>query len=152
MNDLLNLAIIPGALALAIAYFATPLVIKFARIIDAIDDPKKSTHPKVIHTYPVPRVGGLATFVAITLASLFFLPLDKHLIGILSGATLLVILGVLDDKFNLNPYLRLALGFVAAAMPIAAGIGIAFISNPAGGIIDISHPQINFFLLGESRS
>jgi UDP-GlcNAc:undecaprenyl-phosphate GlcNAc-1-phosphate transferase len=42
--------------------------------------------------------------------------------------------------------------FAAAAVPIIAGIGIAFVSNPAGGIINLSNPQINFFLLGEQRS
>ncbi len=37
--------------------------------------------------------------------------------------------------------------------PIAAGIGIAFISNPiGGGLIDLSHPQITFELLGKTRS
>jgi UDP-GlcNAc:undecaprenyl-phosphate GlcNAc-1-phosphate transferase len=61
-------------------------------------------------------------------------------------------MGIIDDKYNLNPYLRLALGFLAAAAPIIAGIGISFISNPGGGIIDISHPQIIFNLLGKERS
>src|SRR4029079_6820046 len=30
-----------------------------------------------------------------------------------------------------------------------AGIGIAFLSNPFGGIIDLSHPQLIFNLMGE---
>ncbi|MCK4824166.1 undecaprenyl/decaprenyl-phosphate alpha-N-acetylglucosaminyl 1-phosphate transferase, partial [bacterium] len=70
----------------------------------------------------------------------------------LAGATAITIMGVLDDKYNLNPYLRLIIQFLAAGVPIAAGIGIAFISSPAGGIINLSQPQITFNLFGETRS
>lgn len=150
--EILKLAVLPGIIAAALAYLATPLAIKLAKKLDIIDDPRIHKHPKVIHTYPVPRAGGLATFLAIFIASLIFLPLDKHLTGILLGATFITLIGLLDDKYNLNPYLRLVACFLAAAIPIAAGIGIAFISKPGGGIIDLSHPQISFNLLGQLRS
>lgn len=136
--------------SLLFAYFITPLVIKFANVVGIVDDPKKNKHPKVIHTYPVPRGGGLVIFLSVALSSLFFLPVDKHLLGILIGALILTILGILDDKYNLNPYVRLAIQFVVASIPVFAGIGIAFINNPLGsGIIDLSHPQIAIDFLGK---
>jgi len=150
--DIFKLAILPGIISAALAYLATPLVIRLAKKLGLIDDPRTHKHVKVIHKYPVPRGGGLATFIAIFLASFLFLPLDKHLVGILAGAILVTLIGFLDDKYDLNPYLRLLGGFLAAAAPIAAGIGIAFLSNPSGGTIDLSQPQIKFFLLGEERS
>jgi len=150
--SIFNLAILPGLVALIASFLTTPLVIKLAWKLGIIDDPTKNKHIKVIHTYPVPRAGGLALFVAILVASLIFLPIDKHLKGILGGAAVLALMGILDDKYNLNPYIRLAGGFLAAGIPIAAGIGIAFLSNPQGGIIDLSQPQINFYFLGEQRS
>jgi UDP-GlcNAc:undecaprenyl-phosphate GlcNAc-1-phosphate transferase len=61
-------------------------------------------------------------------------------------------MGFLDDKYNLNPYLRLGLGLLAAAIPIASGIGVSFLSNPFGGIIDLSRPQIIFSILGQTHS
>lgn len=152
MPSLLKLLILPGLAAALVSYFSTPLVIKFAKKFGIIDDPRLHKHPKVIHTYPVPRGGGVAIFAAVLIASLLYLPFDKHLKGILFGALMLTVLGTLDDKFDLNPYLRLFVQFLAAASPIAAGIGIAFISNPFGGLIDLSHPQINFNFLGEPRS
>lgn len=145
-----NLFLLPWITAAIVSFLVTPVVIKFAKKLGIIDYPKK--HPKVIHTVPTPRGGGIPIFVALIVASLLFLPLDKHLIGILAGASILAAMGFLDDKCDLNPYLRLILGFVAAAAPIAAGIGIAFISNPLGGIIDLSHPQINFVLFGAPHS
>lgn len=151
--NLAKLVFLPAVLAGAATYLTTPLVIKLAKKIGIVDDPKKKSHPKVIHTYPVPRGGGLALFAGIFLAAVYLLPFDKHLVGILVGAALAIIVGLLDDKYNLNPYLRLVLGFVIAAAPIAAGIGIAFISNPlTGGIVNLSHPQITLELLGETRS
>jgi len=141
-----------GFVAALIAYITTPLVIILAKKYGLIDDPKTNKHPKVIHKYPVPRGGGLAIFIAVLVGSLIFLPFDKHLIGILVGAALIVIIGLIDDKHDLNPYIRLPLQFFAASFPIIAGIGIAYISNPLGGIIDLSQPQIQFTLFGELRS
>lgn len=135
-------------IATAISFAVTPLVIRFAGRLGIIDDPQKNNHPKVIHTIPTPRGGGIPIFLALLITTLIFLPIDKHIIGILIGALILVIMGILDDKYNLNPYLRLAIGFLAAAAPIAAGIGIAFITNPLGGTINLSQPQITFNFLG----
>ena len=143
-----NLFLFPWLVAAVISFLITPLVIKFAGKLGIIDDPKKNLHPKVIHTTPTPRGGGIPIFLALLAATLIFIPIDKHVVGILVGALILVVMGILDDRYNLNPYLRLALGFLAAAAPIAAGIGIAFITNPLGGTIDLSHPQITFNLFG----
>ena len=152
MDYFRNLFIFPGIVSLLIAFASTFVVIKLADKLGIIDDPKKNKHPKVIHTYPTPRGGGIPIFLSLLITSLFFLPIDKHLIGILIGATILVLMGTLDDKYNLNPYLRLGVGFLAAAMPIAAGIGIAFVSNPLGGVIDLSQPQISFTLFNGEHS
>ena len=152
MNNLRNLFLLPWLTAAIVAFVSTPLVIKFAEKLGIIDDPRRNKHPKVIHTYPTPRGGGIPIFLALLICGLVFLPIDKHTVGILVGAAILVVMGTLDDKLNLNPYLRLGLGFLAAAAPIAAGIGISFISNPLGGIIDLSQPQINFTILGATHS
>ena len=142
------LFVLPFAIAFVLSYLSTMLVIKYAKSLGIMDDPRTKKHPKVIHTLPTPRGGGIPIFIALIITSVIFLPVDKHLIGILSGALILVIMGTLDDIYDLNPYLRLIMGMVAAAAPIAAGIGIAFLSNPWGGIIDLSHPQIVISFFG----
>ncbi len=152
MDNFKILSFWPGIVGAAISFALTPIAIKIANKFGLIDDPNKNKHEKVIHTYPIPRGGGMAIFASILIASIIFLPLDKHMQGILLGATIIAIMGFLDDKYNLNPYLRLGLGALAALMPIASGIGIAFLSNPLGGIIDLSQPQLTFNLLGETRS
>lgn len=152
MSIFLSKALAPALTALFASFFISPLVIRLAWRLKIIDHPKKDKHPKKIHTYPVPRGGGLSIFAAILLASLIFLPFDKHMIGIITGAFLITLLGTLDDKYDLNPYLRLLIQFISAAAPIAAGIGISFITVPFHGILDLSHPQINFMLFNDPKS
>jgi UDP-GlcNAc:undecaprenyl-phosphate GlcNAc-1-phosphate transferase len=149
--------LLPLMISAVISFAATYPVIKFAWKFGLIDDPRKHKHPKVIHTKPTPRAGGLAIFLGVVIPALIFLPFDKHLKGILAGAFILVSMGILDDFFisrkkDLSPYIRLIIQFIAAAMPIAAGIGIAFWKTPFGQIIDLSHPQIQFQILGQVKT
>src|SRR5260221_3569959 len=135
--DIQKLILIPLLIATFIAYLVTPFVIKFAWKVGLVDDPSKYKHPKVIHKYPIPRGGGLSIFIAILISCLIFLPLEIHLVSILIGAAILLLIGLLDDRYNLNPYLRLVVQFIAAAIPVISGISIKFITNPAGGIINL---------------
>lgn len=152
IDKLFLLAGLPFVVSLGVTYFATPLVIKLAWKLGLIDDPKKNKHPKVIHTYPVPRGGGIAIFLGILVTILVFMPLDQHLKGILMGALVIVLVGIADDKYNLNPYFRLFLQFLAASLPIISGIGIAFLTNPFNGVLDLSYPRLEFTFLGEIRT
>ncbi len=137
----LYLLVLPLIISAGISYLLAPLSITIAKALHIIDDPKKHKHPKVIHTIPTPRGGGLGIFLAIVISIFFFLPIDKHLVAIMLGAALLMILGLLDDKYNLHPYIRLFVQFIAAAIPILAGIGISFFTNPLGGIVTIGQPE-----------
>lgn len=110
---------------------AVPLTIAVAKKYNLVDDPKVRSHPAHIHKKIVPRAGGLAIFIGIVITSLIFLPIEKHLIGIIVGITILLIIGLIDDKVkNFNPYLRLSLLFVSAGVVVGSGIGISFITNP----------------------
>lgn len=149
--DIVQLLLKPAALSFLIAILGTPVIIKLAPRLGIVDDPKKRRHPATLHTKPTPRGGGNPIFLAILVASLLSLPLDQRLLGIILGAAVVVVVGLVDDKWDVNPYFRLVGQFVAAGFVVASGIGIAFISNPLGGIIDLSHPRVVLELLGEVR-
>lgn len=118
-----------------------------------LDDPKQSSHPKVVHTYPVPRGGGVALYLAVFISAIFFLRFDQKVIGILLGGLVLAVVGFYDDRINLSPYIRLWLGFFAASMVVMSGVGIAFVTNPFGeGVLNLNWPQISFSLFGQARS
>ena len=133
-----KLILTPLGTAFSVALITTPLTILFYRSRGWLEDPKKTRRPKDTHTYPVPRGGGIPIYLTVIISTLIFLPLDQHLKGILAGATLMVIVGFLDDRLDLNPYLRLILGFLAAGLVVASGIKITFITHPFGGIINLS--------------
>jgi UDP-GlcNAc:undecaprenyl-phosphate/decaprenyl-phosphate GlcNAc-1-phosphate transferase len=143
MDKLIYLLFIPLFVSAIFSFVVTPIVIKFAKRLKIMDDPKRNKHPKVIHTKPIPRGGGIPIYIAILISSLMFIPIDNHLISILIGAGIIFVMGFLDDRYNLNPYVRLIVGFIAALIPISQGIGISFLTNPLGGIIDLSNPIIS---------
>ena len=128
----------PFALALAVSFLVTPVVIWLSKRMGIVDDPSKHHHPKVVHTYPVPRGGGLPIFVALVLGSYFFLSSDIRIWGILAGAALTIVVGVIDDRWDINPYLRIVTNLLAAVPLLLVGISLSFVTNPFGGIINFS--------------
>ncbi|MFA5750164.1 MAG: MraY family glycosyltransferase [Candidatus Shapirobacteria bacterium] len=141
------LAIVLSAL---ISLISTPITRNFFISHGWIEDPiiknKKTNNATAISS--VPRGGGIPIFIAITISCLFFLPLDKHLVGILLAAFITLIIGLWDDIKDISPLLRLITNIIIALIVVGFGIGIAFISNPFGGVIDLSFLRLNFNFLG----
>jgi len=149
-----ELFLIPLLSSTMVSFITTPIAILLAKKYGLVDNPKTHLLAKVVHQYTVPRGGGLPIFLSL-LTTLIFLPLNKALWGILLGASLTLIVGLLDDKFEekISPLIRLATNFLAAACVVGAGIGIAFITNPlSGGILRLDGPRIIINLLGKTRS
>lgn len=140
-----------GIAAFAISFTATPLVIRWAKRHGFVDDPTTHKHPAILHTLVTPRAGGIPIFLAL-LSILLFLPLDQRLLAILAGAGIVTVLGTLDDKYDLSPHLRLGVMFGAAALVVAGGVGITFITNPFGGEIRFDQLIWSFEFLGETRN
>ncbi len=117
--------LIPAIVSFLITLISIPLTIKFAKKNKLLD---KERH--------VPRAGGLAIFLGIVLSILIFIPLEIHTLGIICGLIILLMVGLLDDKYkNLSPYFRLITQFAAGFVIVLSGIGINFVTNPLGGII-----------------
>ncbi len=123
-----------------LAFALTPPVKILAERVGAIDVPLDDRR---MHKTPIPRMGGLAIFLAFFLTSLLFLhPLDRGMQSVLLALVVIVILGVLDDIYNLHPGLKLAVQIGAACIVIFyGGIRIDHITNPFGGVK-------SFFALG----
>jgi UDP-GlcNAc:undecaprenyl-phosphate/decaprenyl-phosphate GlcNAc-1-phosphate transferase len=142
----------PAIIAFLTSIIVSGLVVKWGGKLGIVDDPAKHKLPKVVHSKPVPRGGGIPIFAALIAGSLF-LPQTTKTIGIVSGAILLTIIGFLDDRFEekISPYIRLLVNVIAALCVIGVGIGIAYITNPLGGIIRLDLPQMCFNLWGSSH-
>ena len=125
---------IGGALLCAgvLSLILTPLVKHFAVRVGAIDVPKDDRR---MHTEPIPRMGGLAIFLAFFLTSLLYLQvIDRQMQSVLMALTLIVILGVLDDIYDLHALIKLLVQIGAACIVIFYGnICIEKVTNPFGG-------------------
>jgi UDP-GlcNAc:undecaprenyl-phosphate GlcNAc-1-phosphate transferase len=141
-------------LSTLLSYLFTPLVISFLVSRGLVEDPQKKqqkTH-NATATSSVPRGGGLPVFFAIFITSLVTLPLDKHLFGILLAASFTLAIGLIDDVYDISPHFRLFTNLITALIVVGSGIGIAYISNPFGNIIDFSSFTFQFNLFGSSHS
>ena len=126
-NRQLLTALIAILAAVAIAFVLTPLVKYLAERLGFVDIPKDERR---MHHRPIPTIGGLAIYAAFLLVTLVMTPMTRQLAGILSGASILVALGVIDDKFDLDARLKFVVQIVAAILPVSQGVTISYISNP----------------------
>ncbi len=127
-------------LAFGFSFLLTIPTIALAKKYRFVTDKKKRQHPAHTHIGIIPRAGGVPILLAIIICSILFLPLNKIIIGILIASTLLVIIGLLDDYYDLSPYLRFVANIFISALVIGFGLGIPYISNPLGGV---AHPVIH---------
>ena len=115
------------AVAAVVSFASTPLVKTLAYKVGAIDVPKDNRR---MHKVPIPRLGGLAIFLAFLLSVLVFAEIDRQMQGILLGAVMIVILGVMDDIMALKALPKLLVQIAAAGVAVYHGCVIQFFSNP----------------------
>ncbi|MGM9986034.1 MAG: glycosyltransferase family 4 protein [Bacillaceae bacterium] len=122
----------------------TPLIKKLALKIGAVDKPNQ----RKVHSKVMPRLGGLAIFISM-LVGCFFLQVDTNLVApILIGAAIIVIVGVLDDTFELSPRWKLVGQLLAAAVIIFYGdIQINFFNLPFDYMLELGVLSIPFTFL-----
>lgn len=115
-----------GSLAL------TPLSRQIAMRLGVVDKPNQ----RKIHFDHKPMMGGLAIYIALIVAFLLFSP-PRHIreLGIvLAGATVLALLGLIDDRYDLPWRSKLPIMLLAAAALVATGIQMKLTGIP---LVDI---------------
>lgn len=123
------------ALAYLVAFATVPIVRVLAFKMNAVDIPKDERR---MHKKPIPRWGGAAIYLGFVVSVACFTPvIEKRLVGILLGSLIMVLIGILDDKYALKPKLKLFGQCLAAVTVIAFGVRInafngllSFIGNP----------------------
>lgn len=123
----------------------TPLCARLATYFGLVDVPRGE---RKIHDRIIPFLGGVSVFLAFAIPTLVVLltsnhltagEIDpKHFVGFFIGAAILLAGGVLDDKFNLPPRLTILFPLLAAVSAVAFGIGVAKLTNPLGGAIELT--------------
>jgi UDP-GlcNAc:undecaprenyl-phosphate GlcNAc-1-phosphate transferase len=119
--------------ACVISLLLTPLVKRLAIWVGAVDAPN---HRKV-HTRVMPRLGGLAIFLAFVGAYFIVAPAIDGFnrdaaMALLLGGLVIVVTGALDDRFQLSPRWKLLGQLIAAVIVVVYGFRIDFLNLPFG--------------------
>ena len=123
-------------LSAAICYLVTPFVKRAAEQYGAVAE----IRDRDIHSKPTPRWGGVAMWVAISFTFVLVnnLPLvgrsfGREAQGIFLAATFITLLGLLDDRFQLDAVTKLAGQALAAGILLLYGIQVLWL--PINGLV-----------------
>ena len=125
-----------------LSLLVTPLVARAAQRLGAVDQPN---HRRV-NAAPVPRGGGVAVAVSFLLVATIVVvaneqaelvpdpnrPETATFLAVMFGGFVAMLLGLLDDAFQLRARWQLLTQLAVAAIPIAAGVYPAELNNPVG--------------------
>lgn len=114
------------ALAFLITFFCTPWVKKLAFKIGAIDKP----NARKVHQNIMPRLGGLAIYIGFAFVYLVLMPYNTLSIGLFLGSTIILALGILDDKYELSAKVKFAVQILAATVVVGFGLRVEFFNVP----------------------
>lgn len=139
------------AIALIFAVLATPLSMKLGRRWGAIAYPGG----RHIHKNPVPRLGGIAIYLAFWVAIAFTQHWDTKIWGLFLGSTLIMLVGVWDDIREIRPIVKLFWQIAAAGVLIFFGFSmdsITVIGQPLEfqkmGLAWLSALLVVFWIIG----
>ena len=127
---------LPVALAAAgVTWFVQWLLHPLAPRLNLLDYPKGRKD----HAHPTPITGGLAMLAGVlVLGFSSVLPIDSRVAGFLLASTLLVVVGLLDDLYDLSWKLRIPAQIVAALIMVyMGGVQVAQI-GPVFGLDEFS--------------
>jgi len=126
--------------AAVVAAALTPLTMRLARSIGAVDAPRE----RGLSDRQTPLLGGLAIFAGALVAGLIWLPAGygkEHELwhGVLLAAALITLVGALDDRFELPPAVKLGGQVAAAVIVVHFGVVVKVITLPFVGQLAFPH-------------
>jgi len=135
VNPIEALVVLAGSLA--ISWISVDLSIRVAEKVNAYDHPDGG---RKVQERPIPRLGGLAIAGAFTLIIAIGLLATGRLgfalaLSVLVPALVAAAVGLADDRWHLNPYLRLGLQAGVGLLAWAMGTRVAVTGLP---IVDLA--------------
>src|SRR4026208_2225857 len=85
-------------IALIGSMLLVPILIRWSGQLHLMDLPDS----RKVHVGSIPRSGGVAIVIGAAIPIVLWLPSDRLLLGVLTGAAILAIFGFLDDRFGLK--------------------------------------------------
>src|SRR5699024_7704537 len=124
---------IASFIALMTSFLVTFPIKKIAMRFHVVDFPNY----RKIHTKVTPLLGGLSIFIGMFVGLLYLRPTNDHYFAIMLGAFVIIIVGVLDDKYDLRPVVKFGGQLVAASFLISSGLIIERFTFPFIGVVEL---------------
>ncbi len=121
-------------LALCTCLYITPIVMEAAIKYDIVDRPDGNLKQ---HQQPVAYLGGIAIYLSFLATLALTFDFSREVLGLLLAATIVILLGIIDDLKPLGPKVKLLGQIIAIFVLIKCGIyiQIAFIPDWLGMIM-----------------
>lgn len=100
-----------------VSVLLVPIVKKVAEHVGAMDVP----NARKVHKKPMPRLGGLAIYIAFLLGYILYGQISTQMISILIGSFLLIIVGIFDDINSVPAKYKFLVQTIAAAVVVVYG-------------------------------
>jgi len=143
--------VMPFILAMVVTMAWLPLLAKLAEKWLILDQPGA----RKVHSTPIPRVGGLAMVMGVSVAALLTIDLHARDRWFLVAAAVLVAFGVLDDRFDLDYRIKLLGQLLAVGIVVVlGGMQVHAITLDDRVLLPgwISLPLTVFFLVGVTNA
>lgn len=114
-------------IAAAIVYVLTPLMGRLARRTGVVDTP---TDDRRMHDLATPLLGGLGMYIGWLFAVVLLVRVDRPVWGIIGGATIVVVVGLFDDLYELEPIVKFFGQLLAISVAIYFDIRVTRIGVP----------------------
>ncbi len=102
---------------------------------------------RTIHHGKIPRIGGVAIYIAFMIGILATQPITTKVSGVLIGMTLMFLVGLVDDKFDLSAKTKLCFQIVSALILIAYDVRIDVLRLPFGITLDFGIISVLFTIV-----
>lgn len=116
-------------ISLIISLLFTPIIKKLAIQLGAVDMP----NDRRINKLPIPTLGGIAIYLGFMISMLYSTSVSSLSVAIFIGGTFILIIGILDDLYEISPRLKLFGQIFAAGILVLFNVRIVFITNPFTG-------------------
>lgn len=121
------LLLLTFAASFIITFATTPFVKRIAEKVEIVDKPDEARR---VHKKATPLLGGLSMFYGFIVSVILFGIVDKSVRGMVLGALIILIVGIIDDAKNLSAKMKLPFQILAAVILILHDVRIDVISVP----------------------
>jgi UDP-GlcNAc:undecaprenyl-phosphate/decaprenyl-phosphate GlcNAc-1-phosphate transferase len=130
-------------------YGLTPFIIKLANKINFVDKPEA----RKMHLKSVPLMGGLSValgFILLCVYDVIISPgryFDPPMLGYLAGSVVIVIIGLIDDRWGMQPMIKMGAQFLVSLLFILTNFTIPELQQMFGSIY-ITLPLMVLWMVG----